>query len=720
MKRLLGVLLGLACAASTARAQDNVFIANQNGNTVTVAHASDYSPLPTTASGGPNPMTVGTAPVSTLYDPVHKLVYVVNSNPASVSVIDPTLFKVTTTITMATASNLQGAVLSQDGNFLFIAGFLTGPKTSGVFQVDLNTLTASFVAGIVIGSGALDCEVLPASSVGGSGSAPGRVYFTASNNLYEINMLSAPLTAVAVPLPTGTNPPTAFTRLARSPDNKFMLSGSFTNGAAGSLWQVIRINPLASPEADFFNLANTGNAGNAIDDVLFQGSAGPPFAVSLMVRDDGGSRLRFVNVGSSEGPSGYTVGPNVPFQFGGEFTTDTAGQRLFIAWNGTTSSPNGYQVYDPSVSTVATQLENSTGGAPVAFSFAPAPPPMAITSVQEPAGDTTNSFQLEIFGHGFIQNSSAASVINGAGVPTAATTTTVMSPGVILATFPKVATGIYDVNVINNDGQTSTLKGWYQGLDPTTAVITTVTTNLPPLTSGYAMLSYPQYATVGDLRAAIASQLGSYDPTLFRLFLWEQTGYLELNDPKLSPAQSIMGVGFFGLSRYGDSVSITAPDVAGNTPGTRVVAISPGWNLISQPYFSGVTQTLQYSNLLVSSTPDQGITQSATLTTLVSNVVYELQGGVYVPTTALTAGKAYWIMNNIGSPVYLIYTRAAVNKPGVPTSGPPDPLSPPAPPGQSLGGASSGRSAVGCGLLGVEAVLVVLFLRGRRRRRLAA
>jgi len=67
-----------------------------------------------------------------------------------------------------------------------------------------------------------------------------------------------------------------------------------------------------------------------------------------------------------------------------------------------------------------------------------------------------------------------------------------------------------NIGVVNNDGQVSILKTFFEGMNPPQS--TPYTVDLPPLTSGYSLLSFPQYANVGDLRAGIAAQLGPYKP----------------------------------------------------------------------------------------------------------------------------------------------------------------------------------------------------------------
>jgi hypothetical protein len=86
----------------------------------------------------------------------------------------------------------------------------------------------------------------------------------------------------------------------------------------------------------------------------------------------------------------------------------------------------------------------------------------------------------------------------------------------------------------------------------------------------------------------------------------------------------------------------------------------------------------------------------------------------------MTAGRAYWVLNRTGAPVYLVIRQVAVNQKAsqaaqaTATSETPPPL-----PGGSVGD-SGGGGGGGCGLLGGEALLVLLFLRGRGRRKLAA
>jgi hypothetical protein len=274
---------------------------------------------------------------------------------------------------------------------------------------------------------------------------------------------------------------------------------------------------------------------------------------------------------------------------------------------------------------------------------------------------------------------------------------------------------------VNNDGQIQMFPGYFQGL-PAAPKPGSLPLQIPSLGEGYRLLSFPEYATVGDLRAAVAAQLGTYNPVFFRIFVWQTDHYLELNNSKLSSAYSLMGSGVIAISRDGLGLDLGAPDLTQNsTINQRTVVLQPGWNIVSQPWINALTNTLPYANLDVHLQDDLlDAAVAATVSPSVTNVLYEASGGVYVTSTAMTAGRAYWILNRTGAPVYLVIRQAAVSlkatqaAQATATSETPPPL-----PGSALGD-SGGGGGGGCGLLGGEALLVLLFLRGRGRRKLAA
>jgi hypothetical protein len=731
--RVLGVAAGILLTGSGAWAQENLWSSNTSGDSVSVIDATSLAADPWT----PNPIALGTptGPRSMFYDPIRKLVYAINTTGASVTAIDPILFTKTTLAPASVSKTFCEATLSQDGRWLFIGGYDAGGNY-GVFQYDLNNFTATgvtFIPGPVLAGTitVIDTEVLPASATGGAGNGPGRVYLSVSQATGSVALIITPRiiefdllanTATTVPPPAGTAgmTPIAYARMTRSPDNTFILVATSSQATlAPTAWQVLRINPTAAPEMDFFNIP-TPNASEVVDDIAFITTASSPFGVCMLARDNKTYAPQYFTVGATGAPSNISSGPPVPAQFGGELTPDLANNRIYVSWNGNTSFPNGLQVLSPATpaGTFLATAPDSGGPGPQKCVRTPKPPPMAIDYVVEPAGNSVSSFQLEIHGHGFLPNSSRAEVKTPAGLGTFATTSTVLGTTEILATFPGgLGVTNFDVVVVNNDGQTSTLASFFQGLSASPPSPPAVA-SLPPLTTGYQMLSYPQYATVGDLRAAINAQLGGYNPVQFRLFMWQSSRYIEINDPNLSPAVSLMGVGLFAISRYGTSLSLSTPDVTQNTTGARrVVAIPPGWNIISQPYIAGATNTMTYTNLQVSGTPDLGTTPPADSTPMVSNVLYEPSGGSYVPVSAMVAGKAYWILNQTSGQVYLIFRQLFVTKATVPSgTSPSASLSPPPPPGSLADGSSSSH----CGLIGPELLLVALFRRLLRRRRLAA
>jgi hypothetical protein len=346
---------------------------------------------------------------------------------------------------------------------------------------------------------------------------------------------------------------------------------------------------------------------------------------------------------------------------------------------------------------------------------------LTLAAVTQPAGIVTGPFQLEMLGSGFLQGSSRGRIINPAGITFFATSTQVINSGRLLATFAANTVTHYDVGVVNNDGQFQTFPGYFQGL-PAAPKPGNLPLTIPSLSQGYRLLSFPEYATVGDLRAAVAAQLGVYNPVFFRIFVWQGDHYLELNNSKLSSSYSLMGSGVIAISRDGAALDLAAPDLSQNsTIFQRTVILQPGWNIVSQPWINGPTNTLPYASLDVHLQDDLlDAAVAATVSPSVTNVLYEASGGVYITSTVMTAGRAYWILNRTAAPVYLVIRQVAVNQKAAPvyqataTSETPPPL-----PGGALGD-SGGGGGGGCGLLGGEGFLVLLFLRGRGRRKLAA
>ncbi|HZE98184.1 MAG TPA: hypothetical protein VE981_14230, partial [Planctomycetota bacterium] len=443
MKTLgLAVLLA-ASAVSSAWAQENVFITNSAAGTVSVADSTTNVLLPNLPNG-PNSIAVGATPTGCISDLSRNLVYVLNSGatPATVSVINTQTFRVVNTVTLTSSGSAGGITMSQDNHFLYIAGRNTVAGEAGVFQIDLNAATVAgttgtYVAGITSTAQAADCEVLPASVVGGSGSGPGRLYFcvTSTNQIAAINMLAAPPTAASLPMPTGAGTPTGPTLMARSPDSTFILAGANTS-ATFAMFQVFRINPGAAPQVDFLTLTG-GSMSPQVEDVAFRSlDVVPPFNVFLLGNDVPGRTVNEFTIGATGAP-GARTGVAVNTGYGLELTYDPSNERLYVSGLGFTA-PASYDRYNVKTPPPSAEANfNSGGNNPRKFAFAPKPPPPLIDDVTQPAGINSAAFQLEIRGSGFVPNSSRARVQdNSFGVLTTATTTTVLDSGTILATFP--------------------------------------------------------------------------------------------------------------------------------------------------------------------------------------------------------------------------------------------------------------------------------------------
>ena len=739
MKKLLCAALFLPLAATAAWSQENIFSADTGSNGVSVADAQTLTPLPQsgTTAGTEGPNLIGTgagsAPRDIFYDTARKLVYVVNGGDTSISTIDPMTFTVTQKYTPKNVGgNFSESARSADGRYLYVAGGNTSPSVMlGIYQFDLNDLSdtgTTFIpcfpsGGVTTGYQMIDLDLVP-----------GKIFITyqvtvsgiglfISHHIGEFDLAQNKFTDLLAVSTTSTTQPHIFTRMTKAPDNSFLLVAATSSSGGGTVWELPRINPSTSPSTVDIVTVTSGSANCVVDDVLFTSNGPSPFTACILARNDSNYAPRFFSIDATGAASAAASGAFVPNQFGGEMTPDFAHNRIFVSWNGNTSTPNGIQIYSPptSLGTFVANAPDMGGPGPQKVCIAPAPPPLKVDFATEPAADTSGNFQVEMHGSGFIPGSSRGRIIIGLGGPIYATSTTVLNGGTLVATFTKQATVIMNMGVVNNDGQVSMLSTFFEGMNPPQSKPFTV--NLPPLTSGYSMLSFPQYANVGDLRAGLASQLGPYNPILFRLFLWQGGRYFEVNDPKLSPSTSLMGTGFFALSRLGDQLTLSAPDVNLNTPAQlRIVVLEPGWNMVSQPWLTGSpTNSMPFNSLQISQTSDLAVLQPPGTSPALLNAAYELVNGKYVTSPLLTAGKAYWMLNLNSTPIYLQFNGGFVTLKGTgpaarSSSSVPSSANPPAPPGQ-LGESSSHG---GCGLLGPELLLLGLFLRGRGRRKLAA
>lgn len=725
MNRLSAVLLFLGLAASVARAQENMFSTHPGSNTVTVVDAQKFAALPTTGAFGPNPIATTGSPQTILHDAARGQIYIISTTGGTVMAYDTLRF----TSKSVTPPNLTGPLTTgtMDSRYLYAVGTDTVAGKVGVYRFDLDNFTSAgvtFVGGLTP-AGATTYTPVDVDVV------QGKAYFTYSSlfsgalailiyHVGEVDLSTGAFQDVFAVNNTSTTQPRAFTKISRSSDGQMALVAATTQSTGGVGWQLLRINPASAPVVDVLNFAS-GCSPTAPEDLVFTTSTSP-YTVCMLAADDCSYALRFFTVGPTGPASVISNGAAIPAGFGQDLTPDLSHNRIFV---GNTSAGNTIQFVTPATTAgvflgaaVNTGAQSPTGAVVV-----PAPPTLILSTVSQPAGVVTTPFQIEMTGSGFIQGSSRGILFDPGGNPFLASSTQVVNSGRLIATFPNLAVIHYDVGVVNNDGQQERLAAYYQGMTNPTAGNLPV--SLPSLAQGYRLLSFPEYATVGDLRAAATAQLGQYNPIFYRIFLWRGNGYIELNNTKLSPSLSLMGTGIFALSRDGATLDLGAPGVTANsTAPARVVVIQPGWNIISQPWTNGLTSTMAYSSLLVHALGDLTDTGVAatSVTSGVSTVLYEASGGVYVTSTVMTAGRAYWILNQTGGPLYLVYTQSAVSAKALPLAKTaPVPLSetPPPFPGSSLDSNSTGGGG-GCGLLGAEALLAVLFLRLRRRRTLAA
>jgi hypothetical protein len=632
--------------------------------------------------------------------------------------------------------------MSQDGRWLFAAGQDSTSGNYGIFQFDLDNFTpagATFIGGFLPAASTTyqfaDVEVLPGSAVGKSGNGPGKVYFTyvasfsgtlaiITYHIGEIDVQSGVFTDIYATNAANNAVPHVFTRMTRSPDNSFILVGATSGSAVSPLaWQVPRINPLAAPVVDLLTIPSTA-ATEVAEDFVFTTSGSAPFTVCMLAKNDAGEKPRFFSIAATGLAGAETDGPAVPAGFGGAMSPDLAHNRIFFAWNGSAGFPNSFEILSPPTPAGAFRVTNppdSGAPGPQQVVVAPAPPRLQLDYSIEPDGPTTSgNFMIEMVGAGFLQGSSRGRLVDPLGAPLFASSTQVLSPGRLLATFPSQAKAThYDVSVVNNDGQLKVIIGYYQGLGTPGPAAFMVT--IPALSEGYRMLSFPQFATVGDLRSAFYAQLGRYNPVLYRVFVWQQDHYLEINSPALDPSTSLMGAGVFAISRNGGALTLGAPDVTANsTNAQRVVELNPGWNIVSQPWINGPTNTIAYASIPVHVLSDfTDAPLNADVSPAVTNVLYEASGGAYATSNVMTAGRAYWVLNQTANPVYLVFPKASVIlKPLVPTSSSVTAATPPPMPGGM--GDSGGGGGGGCGLLGPEFLLFAVFLRRRGRRKLTS
>lgn len=721
----IGGLL-LTALGANAWAQEYTYVTNPGTGAVRVFDSQTLAALPA-GPDGPNPMAIAAANRS-IGVLSRNRIYVANrlTNPGVISIIDTRLLRVVKTVTITGSANLGGLAVSEDTNTLFIAGRRpAAPAQAGVFSLDLNDeTTQAYVGGLNSASSAADCEVIPALLVGGTGNGPGRVYFSSpADNVIGVLYLAGPVGSSTIAPPATTSAPS---QMERSPDGTFVLVACSSSIIPER--KVIRVVP--SPPAnttDALTVTIGFGMSPVTTDVTFRGNqTAPPFTSYFCTQDPSGDRLHQIEVS----PTGAITnsGSTVINGFTNEVRHDPFTDRVYVA--DLSGTGNNFVRLNAATTPPSAPTPVAAGAAgPLSFTFAPAPPDPTVDSASPTAEISSAPFQIEIKGTGFIAGSSRAQIFN-LSFPVDATTTTVIDPETIRATFPAQAAGLlWHVIVINNSGRSGQINQYFETM-AANPPIPPFTAPIPSMGQGYRLVSLPQYAQITDLRAALSAQLGPYNPVLYRVFLYQNAQYVELNQTDPASFLDLTGKGFWALSRNGSLLTMTSPDVTQNTPGgRRVTALAHGWNMISQPWINGPTNTILYTNVQVSPNGNLVPLVAASVSVDVSNQPFAYVGGQYVLVNQMTAGEAYWVFNNNPQTIYMIIDRVNVtlkagsDPPPVYTTPPSGTALPPGPPGSEAGG--SGSSGGVCGLMGAELLLLLalvraVFPRAGAHRKLAA
>ncbi len=718
MKKLL---LGVAALAATATAlwapPHYGYVGNRGGSTVMVFDTGSGAPF--VLNPPANPINVGAGPTGVQAVQTLNRVYVSNAGSGTVSVIHGDLLDVVNTIPLAGAANLGGICLSEDRQALFVAGRNGVAGEAGIWRINLPAETSSYLGGVATAASAVDCDVIRAAQVGGTGDAPGKVYFTIPGanqvGVYDVTTgtMLAPLAILAITPDFATNP----TGIERAPDHSFLLFGVNSTDTNQRIGRIIPGPGVGGDSIATVTMTNAAGAPRLTRDVVFRPGTSPfqayiygeeVITTSRFVYDvlvaSGTPALVAANVNLASNASGFGISfdliDNVLW-IGAQTGTDTQIQGLNAGASPPTLGPG--------------PLTFGLGPGKVDFLLQPKGPSIAVAC---PKGQIdTAAARIIVRGSDFQPNSRL--LVDFAAAPNPIPTIFVNS-STLIGIVSGLGGNLYDILVENKDLQTARLGSYYQsivgpGLTPGFLV------NLPPFASGYEMKSFPQYATVDELKLALQQQIGPYNPVFYRIFIWYQDHYVELNKiSNLVDDCDLSGRAFFVLTRFGHPLTLSALDVTANASGTdHVVPLTQGWNMISEPWLN-VTHTIPWVQVDVSLNSDLSNPLPAPGGAFLSPLPYERINHQYVTVNALTAGRGYWVYNYSGGPAYLIFRQGRVSKPGDPppvySSLPPGDPGPPPPP-EDVASESSGSSGGGCGLLGPELLLLALAFHCRSRRR---
>lgn len=654
--------------------------------------------------------------------------------PGTVTVLDSDTLQFVALVQVPGSQLLQGMSVSEDESAVFVAGAdANGPA---VFHIDPATLTPAVRVGGITdpGRGASDCVVLRASNVGGAGSGPGKIYWSVrlpgtggyigitnfvGTSPVSISTGSGPLIAVENP-----------DNMERTPDSRFVFVGCMKRigiepPAPPPPPRIIRIDVLT----DSATMPAVGTAiqdlGHRVWDVTWRvdGTGGNRGFILLQV-DAGGRDVVEIN------DAGTPIQPPVAADANG-VTPSTLrfaplSDQLFAGELFGTSNRYNYFSAPVAPPVAYTNFQLASGGDPFNFAVL-STPAIVISDITPRAGPDVAGTIATVHGAGFQPGLTAQ--VGATPVPV-----TFIDSNTMTVDFTGLGVGTFGLQINSPNLQTGSFDAFYRNY--AAPAIRPLPTDpeaqlpLPSAAQGYRMVSYPQYATLTTLKAALTAQLGPYNPVVYRIFFYRQGAYVELNQV-VDDGCDLAGESFWVLTRNGGMLTLTEPDVLNNNGGSpRVVPLSPGFNMISQPNFQG-GGAVNWANVLVT-LDETNFTGAVPVTTIpgqaiVGTAAVEYVNGAYVTADPLIAGRGYWVRNLQNVPAYLVFDPGVVFKPGSGSGSyaggapPPAGMNPPPPPsGMSTAGSGSG----GCGLLGAECLLLGLlravFPRKGRHRRLAA
>jgi hypothetical protein len=222
-------------------------------------------------------------------------------------------------------------------------------------------------------------------------------------------------------------------------------------------------------------------------------------------------------------------------------------------------------------------------------------------------------------------------------------------------------------------------------------------------TTDYRIFTVPVHIgpdTGEELLAIMENQLGTYDPTQWRVFAWDGSNYIEINESGFASLPVEPGDAFWIISI--NTTPITFEGSVHGDGGVYVIDLDPGWNLFGLPW---TDTSINLDNIAVSDEVNNYWITSAN-NTLTQKYVWDYTGsGPYsgyeqiALGSSIQPGKGYWIKVEAGSSVKLLvppvdndeYFTAKSYKAEV-TSSKSEEEEPPPPPG-GVGSDSSGVTA---------------------------